>query len=160
MSNLANLVAFWQAYLDSLPTGAARPASYTAWSFGHDADDADKLGDLVSRGVKTATCSLMWTFEAEKNPLPQVGELSIVLDGIGDPLCIIETTELQVKAYQDVDAQFAYDEGEGDRSLAYWREVHWRYFAEECAAIGREPSMDMPLLCERFRVVFNPSADS
>ncbi len=159
MSSLAELVAFWHAYLDSLPANAGRPAGYTAWSFGHDADDADELGDLVKRGVKTATCSLMWTLEAEKNPLPQVGELSIVLDGIGDPLCIIETTELQVKAYQDVDAQFAGDEGEGDRSLAYWREVHWRYFAEECAAIGREPSLDMPLLCERFRVVFNPPGD-
>ncbi len=160
MSNLTDLVTFWHTYLDSLPAGAERPASYTAWSFGHDADDADNLGELVKRGVKTATCSLMWTFEAEKSPLPQVGELSIVLDGVGDPLCIIETTELQVKAYKDVDVQFAHDEGEGDRSLEYWREVHWRYFAEECAAIGRETDPDMPLLCERFRVVFNPEANS
>ena len=147
---------FWQSYLSSLPPSAAIPTGYTAWSFGHTAEDADALGDLVLRDIKSATCSLMWMYEAEQEPLPQVGDLSIILDGTGAPLCIIETTELQVRAYQAVDAQFAFDEGEGDRSLAYWRDVHWRYFAEECATIGREVSLEMPLLCERFRVVFKP----
>lgn len=148
--------AFWRTYLASLPFGVAVPSMYTVWGFGHTAEDADALGALVVRGVKTATCSLMWMYEAEQEPLPQIGDLSIILDGTGAPLCIIETTELQVKAYQDVDAQFAYDEGEGDRSLAYWRDVHWRYFAEECASIGCEVSLDMPLLCERFKVVYGP----
>lgn len=148
------LDAFWQNYLASLPSGAAPPTTYTAWGFGHTAEVADALGDLVLRGIKTATCSLMWMYEAEQEPLPQTGDLSIILDGTGTPLCIIETTELQVRVYQDVDAQFAYDEGEGDRSLAYWHDVHWRYFAEECASIGHEVSLDMPLLCERFKVVY------
>lgn len=150
------LDAFWQSYLASLPSGAVPPATYTAWGFGHTAEVADALGDLVLRGIKTATCSLMWMYEAEQEPLPQTGDLSIILDGTGAPLCIIETIELQVRVYQDVDAQFAYDEGEGDRSLAYWRDVHWRYFAEECASIGHEVSLDMPLLCERFKVVYKP----
>lgn len=154
MTTYPDIVAFWQAYLASLPLNAASAATYTAWGFGHTVEDADVLGDLVVRGIKTATCSLMWMYEAEQEPLPQAGDLSIILDGVGAPLCIIETTALQVRAYQDVDAQFAYDEGEGDRSLAYWRDVHWRYFAEECASIGREASMEMPVLCERFKVVF------
>ncbi len=154
MNTQTDIETFWHTYRASLPPGAAIPTVYTAWGFGHTPEDADALGDLVRRGVKTATCSLIWSYEAEGEPLPQVGDLSIILDGTGAPLCIIETTELQVKAYQDVDAQFAYDEGEGDRSLAYWRDVHWRYFAEECATIGCEVSIDMPLLCERFHVVF------
>ncbi len=150
------LETFWQAYLASLPPGAALPTAYTAWGFGHTAANADELGGLVVRGLKTATASLIWTYEAEKESLPQVGDLSIILDGAGAPLCLIETTELTVKAFQDVDERFAYDEGEGDRSLAYWRDVHWRYFGEECASIGREPDLAMPVLCERFRVVFKP----
>jgi uncharacterized protein YhfF len=156
MHTRSDLETFWQAYLASLSPGAAIPAVYTAWGFGHTAKDANTLGNLVLRGIKTATCSLMWMYEAEQEPLPQIGDLSIILDGTGAPLCIIETTELQVKAYQDVDARFAHDEGEGDRSLACWRDVHWRYFAEECASIGREPDLEMPVLCERFRVVFIP----
>jgi uncharacterized protein YhfF len=154
MNTQTAIDAFWQAYLASLPLGAAILTTYTAWGFGHTPEDADELGGLVVRGVKTATSSLIWAYEAEQEPLPQVGDLSIILDGAGMPLCIIETTELQVKAFQDVDERFAYDEGEDDRSLAYWRDVHWRYFAEECATIGREVSMDMPVLCERFRVAF------
>jgi len=157
MSKIVRTVEeFWQAYLASLPHGAALPTAYTAWGFGHTAEDADALGALVVRGIKTATSSLMWMYEAEQEPLPQVGDLSLILDGAGAPLCIIETIELEVKPYRDVDDRFAYDEGEGNRSRAYWQDVHWRYFAQECASIGREVSLDMPLLCERFKVVFKP----
>ena len=35
------------------------------------------------------------------------------------PRCVIETTEVSYRRYDEVDAAFAYEEGEGDRSLAY-----------------------------------------
>jgi uncharacterized protein YhfF len=150
---------FWRAYLASLPPDAIRPATYQAWHFGNNADMADRLGHLVKTGVKTATCSLVWVYEAEQERLPQVGDLSIITTWDGEPLCVIETTQTEVKAFDQVDEQFAYDEGEGDRSLAYWRRVHEEFFAEECAAIGRQPSHAMPLLCERFRLVFTGQGD-
>ena len=76
-----------------------------------------------------------------------------MLDGSGKPLCIIETTEVEVRPYEEVDASFACEEGEGDRSLKYWREAHWRFFSRTLPNIGREPAPDMPLVCERFRVI-------
>lgn len=115
---------------------------------------ADDLGGLVQRGIKTATCSLLWEYEADDEPLPRVGEMSIVTDGEGHPLCLIEITEVEVKPFDQVEAQFAYDEGEGDRSLASWRDAHWQFFARLCETLGREPSATMPLVCERFRVLF------
>jgi uncharacterized protein YhfF len=120
---------------------------------------ADELGALVYAGIKTATCSLLWEYEAEGEPPPQVGELSIILDGNDDPICIIETTEIEIKPYDQVDAQFAYDEGEGDRSLSYWRDAHWHFFSQTCEQIKRQPSPDMPLICERFRVLFKVPKD-
>ena len=48
----------------------------------------------------------------------------------------------------DVDAAFAHDEGEGDRSLSYLRSAHRRYFER----LGKF-SDDMMLMCERFRLV-------
>jgi len=150
---------FWHAYLASLPPDAPPPAAYQAWHLGNNADMADRLGHLVKTGVKTATCSLVWVYEAEQERLPQVGDLSIITTWDGEPLCVIETTQTEVKAFDQVDEQFAYDEGEGDRSLAYWRRVHEEFFAEECAAIGRQPSHAMPLLCERFRLVFTGQGD-
>ena len=155
MHSNPKIEAFWQAYLAALPAGA-KPAlnRYEAWGFGDSPEMADDLGQLVKAGIKTATCSLRWEYEADGDPLPQVGELSIILDGAGDPLCIIETTEIEVKPYNEVDAQFAYEEGEGDRSLAYWRQVHWRFFSRVCDRIKRPLSETMPLVCERFRVVY------
>lgn len=154
MTTHQSIEAFWQAYLAALPEGEARPTTYQAWGFGDSPEMADELGRLVKAGIKTATCSLLWEYEADGEPIPQVGDLSIILDGGGRPLCIIKTVELERRPYDQVEAQFAYDEGEGDRSLAYWREAHWRFFSRSCARIGREVSETMPLLCERFRVVF------
>ena len=125
---------------------SAIPANYRAlrsFAFGDDPALADELLDLVLKGVKTATCST----EDEPN-LSKPGERWIVRDGRGLPRCVIETTEVTFRRYLDVDAAFAHDEGEGDRSLAYWRDAHRRYFGRQ----GRF-SEDMMLMCERFRLV-------
>lgn len=147
------ITAFWQDYRATLPENE-RPATYTAWSFGDNPKLANELGSLVAEGTKTATCGSLWRFKGEGLPVPQVGELSIILDGEGRPLCIIETTVIEIKPYNEVDARFAADEGEGDRSLSYWREAHWRFFSRTLAKIGKEPTEDMPLVCERFRRVY------
>jgi len=81
--------------------------------------------------------------------LPETGLKTIVLDGNGDPRCIVETTEVEVRPYGEVDAQFAYEEGEGDRSLEYWREAHWRFFSRNLPDRGKEPATDMPLVSAR-----------
>ncbi|WP_238136670.1 ASCH domain-containing protein [Variovorax sp. JS1663] len=65
-----------------------------------------------------------------------------------------EAFHFEVVPFEQVTAEFAATEGEGDSSLAWWREAHWRYFGRECARIGRTPSQHMPVVCERFRVAF------
>ncbi len=115
---------------------------------------ADELGALIADGTRTATCSALWEYEAEVEPLPEIGLKTIVLDGSGAPLCIIETTEVEVRPYDRVDARFAYEEGERDRSLEHWREAHWRFFSRTLPSVGREPAVDMPLVWERFRVIY------
>lgn len=146
--------AFWERYLASLPPGSPVPDSYSAWSFGDSPQMADDLGGLVYKGVKTATCGLHYEYQVEGEPLPQVGDLSIITNGAGSPMCIIETTEVRVQPFNTVDAQFAYDEGEGDRSYEYWREGHLRFFTRACAELGCEVTETMPVVCERFRVVY------
>lgn len=155
--SLECLEAFWLSYLETRGQPSKGVYQPEAWAFGDGSRMADELGSLVVVGTKTATCSLLWEYQAEGQSLPQVGELSIILDGADRPLCIIETTEVQIKAYNEVDAQFAFDEGEGDRSLAFWRDAHWRYFSRVCQAIGRTASENMPLVCERFRVIYGSS---
>lgn len=90
---------------------------------------------------------------------PQAGDLSVVTDWDGIPLCIIETSEVEVRAFKDVDEEFAAAEGEGDLSLEYWENAHWAYFERVCNELGLERSPEMSVVCERFRVVF-PSSTS
>jgi uncharacterized protein YhfF len=114
-----------------------------SFAFGDSPALADELLELVLSGTKTATCST----EDEPNTSTP-GERWIVLDGRGTPRCVIETLEVNYRRYLEVDAAFAHDEGEGDRSLEDWRAAHRRYFTR----LGRF-SDDMMLMCERFCLV-------
>ena len=144
---------FWDEAARSCPQLQGK-RYYEAFYFGNTESSANRLADLVLQGEKTATSSLLWTLELEKKPMLQVGDYSIVTTWDDVPVCIVETTELRIVPFKDVDAQFAYDYGEGDRTLAWWKEHIVEYYAEECKAIGRETTEDMPLVCERLRVVY------
>lgn len=147
--------SYWQSYLNTLPPNSpVRTEHYVAEGFGDSPAMADELGDLVVRGIKTATCSALWEWQAEDGSLPAVGLKTIVLNGRGEPWCIIETTEVTIRPYNEVEAAFAYEEGEGDRSLAYWRAGHRHFFSRSLPRIGRSFDETMPLVCERFKVIY------
>jgi uncharacterized protein YhfF len=113
--------AYWRSYLETLPSGSpVREEECSAEGWGDSPQMADGLGALIAAGTKSATCSALWEYEAEGGPLPEAGSKTIVLDGSGDPLCIVETTEVEVRPYDEIDARFAYEEGEGERSLQHW----------------------------------------
>jgi uncharacterized protein YhfF len=146
---------YWEEFLASLPSDSPYlTRTYVAEGWGDSPQLADELGALIVRGTKTATCSASWEWEAEGNQIPQPGLITIALDGRGEPLCIVETVEVTIRKYHEVDADFAREEGEGDLSLNYWREAHRNYFSRVLPKIGREFSEDMPLVCERFRVIY------
>jgi uncharacterized protein YhfF/transposase len=144
------LEQFWNDYVRSQPSLQGQ-RYYDAFRFGNTEQLANDLAALVLSGVKTASSSLLWK---EKKPLMQVGDYSIVTDWNHHPVCIIQTTEVNIVAFQDVDAQYAYEYGEGDRTLDWWKQHLWDYYVQECAQLGRPATEEMPLVCERFRVVF------
>ena len=149
---------YWTSFIQKkAPSAEAISAGYEAWSFGNTPEMANRLGNLVLQGVKTATASLLWSYESGDEPTPKVGEYSILLDGQGFPICIVQTTKLETVPFDEVKDEHAYLEGEGDRSLQYWREVHWTFFEEECRIIGRHPDLKMPVVCERFKLVYRSS---
>lgn len=104
-------------------------------------------------GIKTGTASSLWDYEADDEPLPTAGEFSIILDGQGSPRAVIETTDVRVVPFGEVTSEHAYAEGEGDRTLADWRAVHERFWREH-SQNSRGFAPDMPVVCERFRLVW------
>jgi len=113
------------------------------FSFGDSPVLAEELAQLVLAGKKTATCC-----SVADGTTTQVGKRMVMLDGAGRPRAVIETVELTQCRFDEVDAAFAFDEGENDRSLDGWRRAHERYFTR----LGQFAA-DMMLYCERFRVV-------
>ena len=151
---------FWQQFLETLPSGA-RPATYfEAFQIGVGRSMADQAAQLVLDGIKTATSDLIWHMEWNHKPRWHVGDHHILLDGSWRPVCVLRTTELEEKRFCDIDADFARDYGEGPRTLEWWREHVFAWYAAECTQIGVEPSEEMPLLCERFEVVYAPGRDA
>lgn len=121
-----------------------------AWAFGATPEHADGLLRLVLDGVKTGTASTLRDYEADGDPLPEVGELSIILDGSGAPRAVLETTEVTTVPFDQVSLEHARAEGEGDRTLAAWRQIHERFWTEH-SADGF--AADMLVVCERFRLI-------
>jgi uncharacterized protein YhfF len=154
MENAA-IAAFWQEYC---ATRADRDVClhepHDAWAFGDSARMADELGQLVLDGTKTATAGLLWEDEYFGWKTPAVGDKTVILDGGGKPLCVIETTVAVAVPFSAVDEAFARLEGEGFDTVDDWRDAHWEYFACRCREIGREPDAAMPVLCQQFRVVY------
>ena len=140
---------FWQRFVAA--TGIDGP--YTAWGFG---SDATALGLLVRDGPKRATASHYSWYSDDGEPMPAVGDMTVVLDSDGKPLCVIRTTSVEVRRFGDVDEEFAWTEGEGDRSLAYWREAHIEYFAGE----GRPVDEDSEVVLQRFDLLWPEPSSS
>ena len=117
-----------------------------AFGFGDSPGMADELAALVLSGQKTATCG--WPL----NPEIVAGSYSVMLDGQGAPLAVIESLEVRELPFLEVEAQFAYDEGEGDRTLEWWRDAHRRFFSRQPE--GAAWNDEQVVQCERFRVVW------
>jgi uncharacterized protein YhfF len=154
MSERGSVEAMWQAFLEACPALIAPGDVYSAWHFCDNKDDADELAELVLAGRKRATAGALWSYEAEGEPVPRVGDFSVVTDWDGHAVCVIRATSVEVVAFDDVTEEFAAAEGEGDGSLEYWRRVHRDAFSREFAGTGRVVAADMPVVCERFEVVF------
>ena len=115
------------------------------FSFGDSPELADRLLALVLAGKKTATCGALRDIGANE-PMPEVGRRDVVLNGAGEEACVIETTSVETKRFDDVDPSFTDLEGEG--SYAEWRAGHEAFFARNG---GFSP--DMEIVCETFRLV-------
>lgn len=143
----------WAAYLAVDPEAGR---DYEAWAYG---GDPDELARLTLAGIKTATAGAGPLYGLEGEPLPQAGEYSVILDSRGEAVCVIRTTRVYTAPFDRVSAEQAWREGEGDRSLAYWRQVHEEFFRKELSEAGLEFSPDMPVVCEEFELVFPPLPD-
>ncbi len=143
-----NAQQLWDAYKEK--SGVIHD-NYTAWAFG---GDPDELAELVLTGKKSATCSLKYIYDLTGEPIPALGEYSVILNSRQEAVCIIRTTCLRLIPFCRVDAALAAKEGEGDLSLDYWQRVHRDFFEKELAPYGEQFDEGMELIFEEFELVY------
>ena len=152
-----SVAAFWQRGQGAGAIPVDRPAPDAVERFGDSAELADELLGLVLVGAKRATAGSLAALEREGAPLPSAGDHWVVVDGAGDPRAVLRTTEVRVGPLSSVDAAFAWDEGEGDRTRASWLADHEAFFRRQLAALGLEFDAEMSTVFERFDVVYTES---
>lgn len=143
---------FWNEFCRF--SGLDPSTTYQVWYFGNSSRQASELAAFVVEGVKTATASLLETNKLLPEKAPITDGYSVVTNFEGEPMCVIQTTEIRHLPFGEVDSMFAYDEGEGDRTLEDWREAHRAYFTREAAEMGFEFDENSIVCCERFRLLF------
>ena len=142
----------WKAFLKIAPEESGKEVD--AWNY--SGEDGDRLAELTARGIKTATSSAYPVYEAVGEALPRSGEYSVVTRRDGTAVCVVYTSKVYVIPYKDVSEAHAWREGEGDRTLSYWRKVHQAFFTECLEQQGLLFSEDMGVVCEEFSRVFPP----
>lgn len=147
------LQSFWRDCLVAFPEfkGKAMPEHD---HFCDNQSDADQCAHLVALKIKQATSPSLWWFEKNQEALPKVGDLAIITDWSKRPFALIRNTAVEFCPFEDISEAYAEIEGEGDRSLKYWKSTHWAYYQREMAPFGEKPEPEMTIVCQYFETLY------
>jgi uncharacterized protein YhfF len=144
---------FWRGYRDA---AGLHHDDYDVVAFGDGPEMATDLAELTVAGIKRATAGLMRQFGPDGEPPAVVGGYVVLLDGAGRPRAVWRTTEVRIGPLNSVDERFAWDEGEGERTRAWWLSAHRRFFERRAAAQGFRMHDEIETMFERFEIVWPP----
>ncbi len=155
MENLApNELQFWQEYLASVAEPERLAGAQVSASMARDERNADALLQLYLEGKKSAGSGLVKDYETAGDPLPTEGCFWIILDSLKRPRCIVKTIRVEMHTFDAVPEKVAIAEGEGDLSLAFWREAHMQFFEPYLKDLGITNLGSEKIVTEFFEVVF------
>jgi uncharacterized protein YhfF/GNAT superfamily N-acetyltransferase len=156
LDNSVELSPTVQRYWSDFCVATRLPADtpYQAWYFGDSAQLAHELVELVLHGPKRATAGLSEFNDQMPQVKPVPGGYSVLTEYDGTPRAVIRTTVLERRPFSEVDSAFAWDEGEGDRTLIDWMDGHRRFFSRELESLGRRFDESVLVDLERFELLF------
>ena len=143
---------YWNNFITENPLYSNR--KYTAWHFCNDKESANNLANLVKEGIKKGTSSLEKSYTFDTEPIPREKDISIIINWDKEPKCIIKTIKINKYKFKDVPEKFALIEGEGDRSINYWKKIHLDFFTKEADGYGFKFNDELVVICEEFRVIY------
>ncbi|MFC6463636.1 ASCH domain-containing protein [Marinilactibacillus sp. GCM10026970] len=120
-----NAEQMWENFVKQQPE--YKDSHYSAWCYG---TLVDELAELTVKNIKTTTASAYELYAVDNDPIPQENEFNIILNSKDEAVCITKTTKVSIVPFMEVSADHAFKEGEGDRSLKFWREEHTKLFTQ------------------------------
>jgi len=72
-----------------------------AWQVGDSPALASELANLIKKGIKTASCGSLTSYQQEESA-PKIGSYNIILDGQGLPVCVIRLVSMRLVRFCDV----------------------------------------------------------
>jgi len=152
MSN-PSVKTLWNRFIEEKPQFSHLKQPNSGY-FGDNEKDADQLAELANKEIKRATSHSLLGLQYREEPLPKIDDFFIVTDWSGKAKCIVKTTSVKLVPFFAIHAEHARLEGEGDKSLDYWKKVHWDYYTRELEPFKRVPRDGMIVVFERFEKVF------
>lgn len=142
---------YWESFCSK--KNVPQASLYEIFAFGNTKEHADELADLVLEGKKNGTSSGYALYQMDHEPLPKVGDYSVVVNGSDVPIGIIQTVEVLILPWKEITEEQAAAEGEGDLSLAYWQKGHYNYFKPYYEEHGLLLNEETKIVFERFQLV-------
>ena len=144
----------WHKFCEEKSIDNATP--YETWAFGGEDKTKDELIKLVLCGRKFGTASAYDEYVEEEalDDLPKVGDYSVLLWANGEAACVIKNYEVYIRPFECVPSFHAYAEGEDDRSLESWKDIHTKFFKPRLEAMGKTLDGKSLIVCEQFSVEY------
>lgn len=151
--NYHTVDTLWNEFLSKNPNNSTQKIPVSFY-FCDNENDANECAELVVKGIKQATATSLWWYEKNNEPLPKIGGQYIVTDWNGNAQAVIETTRIEPTPYNKITPEFAETEGEGDKSLEYWKSVHKAYYIREMEPYNEMFDENMIIVCEYFKTIY------
>ena len=151
--NKQSVENLWSDFIQENPENKNKETPISFY-FCDNKKDADECAELVVKGIKRATATSLWWFEKNNEILPKIGDQYIVTDWDGNAKAVIETIKIEQVPYNKITSEFAEIEGEGDKSLEYWKRVHKDYYTREMEPYNEQFDENMIIVCEQFKTIY------
>jgi len=143
----------WGDFLDAHLEFASEDAPKVI-HFCDNETDANTCAELVCKETKRATSHSLKGLQLRNESLPKIGNFYVVTDWSGNAKCVIRTTGVKLLPYFSIREEHARLEGEGDKSLDYWKKSHWDYYTRELGGLGTSPKESMIVVFEEFEMLY------
>ncbi len=122
---------------------------------GLDHETTEQVLALIRQGDKTGTFSLPWLIDAGAHAPTGVGMHIVLVNFSGAPQLLMRVTEVWKKRFGDIDERDTAVDGSPVRDLSVWKPLHREYWGPMLARHSLEVTDDMPVLVERFSLIYD-----